>query len=509
MSWLFISSAAVSLITAIVLILSQIYLWQRKEYRWDRMRVGITSGELGNGVAGYVASGLVLLAGWLLHGDWLGLASMLLVSFELARRAAKKGIYRPVFTLKAGLCFVLVITAWLTIYVWVLVVNDDVAFRLAWLLLAVPLIVAGLIWPINIMSGWRKRQVIVRATNLRASLSSLKVIGVTGSYGKTTTKHFIGQLITEAMVTKEHRNSELVLAYDMLEQLSAKTRVYAAEMSAYAKGEIAFMAHMAAPQIGVVTNIGNQHLALFGSQTNILEAKWELVTALPPDGIAVLNADDELIRQKAASWPGRIVWFSLKKKADVYARDINITTLTMTFVLHIGQEMRATKVNLGSEAYLSSLVAAVAAVYAAGEKVAAIFDRVPLLKPYPRTMEVIQGKDGRIVIDDSYSANEKSVLNAVRHLGRFTGQDKRILLVPLIELGDQGNAVHGRIRQALLGAGAKVFVYGSAFHKELGFTVFNDPGIFANQSLANISEETVILLEGRVPNMVREKLGLK
>ena len=143
-----------------------------------------------------------------------------------------------------------------------------------------------------------------------------------------------------------------------------------------------------------------------------------------------------------------------------------------------------------------------------------IISRLKQLKPYPRTMEVVITKEGSTVIDDSYSANEHGVLAALDHLQRFSQPDKRIILVPLIELGREARAVHQRVGRALAESSATVYVYGNAYQKELtagagsrsNVHFITPPPELIKKATQNLSDNTVILLEGRIPEVVRKSL---
>lgn len=134
------------------------------------------------------------------------------------------------------------------------------------------------------------------------------------------------------------------------------------------------------------------------------------------------------------------------------------------------------------------------------------------------------GPSGSTIIDDSYSANEAGVIAAIKHLATFPQSDKRIILVPIIELGSEAAAVHQRISQALAKSGAKVFIYGNANRKALestytsapadyggigGINFFTNPQELIKQSSKNITADTVFLLEGRLPELVHQILTPK
>jgi len=523
-SSIFIVSTLLGLPTLLASILSQTELWQRKEYRADRLSAALTAPELSQSLLIYALALVLAVIGWsalalgsLRQPDIMGLASLSLLFCHHALRIKYRGLYRPQLTLKAILLLATV-TLITIAYMW------HSAFPLltpalhwATIVLLVPVFTIIGVNIVNLTVNWRKHQIINQAGILRQSLPNLTVVGITGSYGKTSTKHFLSQLLPPATVSQDHRNSEFSIAQDMLEQLNDKTQIYIVEMGAYRRGEIKELAKLTQPRLGLITAIGNQHLATFGSLTNIVKAKRELIEALPKDGVAILNADDnQLQKQRAALLGGRSlkhINYSIKHPADVFVDSAVVKARSIFCRLHIKDLSYDVEIPLAGEAALSNVVAAVAVAHTLGADNSQIISRLKQLKPYPRTMEVVITKEGSTVIDDSYSANEHGVLAALDHLQHFSQPDKRIILVPLIELGREAKAVHQRIGRALAASGATVYVYGGAYQKELAAAGSRNhvhfiahPPELIKKATQNLSDNTVILLEGRIPEVVRKNI---
>jgi UDP-N-acetylmuramoyl-tripeptide--D-alanyl-D-alanine ligase len=373
------------------------------------------------------------------------------------------------------------------------------------------------VWAVNIPASVRQRSIIRQASQYRAQLPRLTVVGITGSYGKTSAKHFLQQLLEgsgmRVVATKNHRNSELSVAQDMLEQLKTSTDVYVVEMGAYARGEIAALTALVRPRIGVITAIGNQHLALFGSKQNVTAAKWELIQGLPVGGIAVLNTDDPVIRGKSRADTHKSVRYSGTGRADVYASDIVVGPVSLSATLHIAPKEKKVVIPLASRGLLSSLLGALAAAHALGVASTHLFRQVEKVAALERTMQILAGPSGVSVLDDSYSANEAGVINALNHIRLFPQADKRVLLVPLIELGEDGPSVHERVGKTLATIPAKVYIYGTAYKqdflrglkqrtKHVGW--ITTPAELLSEATKDISTDTLFLLEGRIPDVVRK-----
>lgn len=518
-STIFIISTILGLPALIVSFLSQAEFWQRKEYRTDRVLATFRSPELIYAIRTYIVALIFVISGWvflsrgnLQTASITGLASLAITLLYYAKRATNQGIFRPRPTTKAMLLLLTTILL-TTAYMWLSSFPKLVpALHWATIILLAPIITTLSVYLINLATGWRKHQVINQAKRHRQKLTQLKVVGITGSYGKTSTKHFLSQLIPEAVVSKEHRNSEFPIAQDILEQLKPTSQTYIVEMGAYSQGEIKALSDLAQPHIGIITAIGNQHLATFGSLKKILQTKWELIEALPNNGIAILNADDEQLSN--ISSPSGRIYYSIKKPADIYVDNINIKAYTISCHLHIKEFISDVTIPLVGTAALSNVMAAVAAAHARGVNPDQIVSRLKNLTPYPSTMEVIITKGGSAVIDDSYSANEQGVLAAIKHLKQFPQPDQRIVLVPLIELGEQAGVVHQRIGGALAKSGATVYVYGTAHQKELissfknndKIHIITQPKDLMKQVTKNLTPQTILLLEGRIPEVVRKSI---
>lgn len=516
-----------ALSTSLGAIVGHIELWQRKEYRWDRVRALLHSPELSLRTLPLFSSGTLTLAlGWLALGafqlepaELFGWASLALFAAHYGYRTVRRGLIRPTMTQKA----ILNLCASTLVSFCLLIINRNSALALATIIFVLPFITATIVGLINIPVWIKKRAIINHAADKRRQLSNLIVVGITGSVGKTSTKHFLLQLIQAAgkniLASAERRNAELPVAQDMMARLTPETEIYIAEMGAYRRGEVAAVAKLTQPRIGILTVLGNQHLDLFGSRENIVAAKWELIASLPANGIAILNADDrtQVTQAKEYSPLCPILWYSIQKPADVWVEKTVIHPTSITTQLHIKTETADIKLPLASEALLQSVVAAIAATAALGIPLAKLLPTLMSLQPYPQTMEIKTSTPGVTVIDDSYSANEAGVLMALHHLQRFPQKNKIVVLVPLIELGKESVAAHQAIGATLAKSQAHVYIWGHgqvAALKAGARTIdpyfhmhhFTDPLKLAMQLKRHLTSDTVVLLEGRLPDVVRKAL---
>jgi UDP-N-acetylmuramoyl-tripeptide--D-alanyl-D-alanine ligase len=284
-------------------------------------------------------------------------------------------------------------------------------------------------------------------------LPDLTVVGLTGSSGKTTTKDYIGQLLSRlgpTVAPAGSLNNELGHPYTVL-RATPDTRFLVLEMGARGIGHIRHLAEVAPPRIGLVLNVGAAHIGEFGSVEATAKAKGELVEALPADGIAILNADDALVAAMAGRTTARVVRFGESAGADVRATDVSIDERGCASYLLAGRPVRLRVVGRHQ---VSNTLAAAAVALEAGmprDRVAAALGELGILSA--RRMDVYDRPDGVTVIDDSYNANPSSTAAALRALAAI-GRGRRTIAVLgyMAELGAferEGHADVGRLAAEL------------------------------------------------------------
>lgn len=284
------------------------------------------------------------------------------------------------------------------------------------------------------------------------------VVALTGSAGKTSTKDLIAQLLRRAaptVWTPGSLNNELGLPLTAL-RTEESTRFLVLEMGARGIGHIRHLAGLTPPLIGVVLNVGTAHLGEFGSREAIAAAKGELVEALPPageGGVAVLNADDPLVRAMAGRTRARVVLFGESAQADVRAADVRLTPDGRPeFLLTTPTGAAAVTLRLYGEHQVPNALAAAAVAHEAGMPAASIAEALSEAGPLSRwRMEVTERADGVTIVNDAYNANPESMRAALRALAAM-GQAARerggrtwAVLGEMAELGDAAFAEHDAI----------------------------------------------------------------
>jgi len=274
------------------------------------------------------------------------------------------------------------------------------------------------------------------ARNRRAARPKLKVIAITGSVGKTTTKELTAAVLATRyplLRNEGNLNSEIGLPLVLLE-LTQNHRRAVLEMGMWAPGEIALLCDIAKPDAGIITNVGPSHMERLGTIEAIADAKAELVEALPEDGVAVLNADDERVAAMAKRTNANVITYGLAPGADVRAEEIESRGLAgVRFTLVHGSERAPVYSRLPGRAMVHNALAAAAAAITDGlemNDIAAALSAAQI----PARLVAHKGRCGSLIIDDTYNASPASMRAALDLLGEVPGR-KYAVLGDMRELG--------------------------------------------------------------------------
>ncbi|TFC53598.1 MULTISPECIES: UDP-N-acetylmuramoyl-tripeptide--D-alanyl-D-alanine ligase [unclassified Cryobacterium] len=279
----------------------------------------------------------------------------------------------------------------------------------------------------------------------------LKIIGITGSNGKTTTKNLLRAILESVGPTVAARasfNNEVGAPLTMLE-VTGDTQFLVAEMGASAEGEIRRLVRMARPDIGIVLKVGLAHAGGFGGIEATVRTKSEMVTDLGPDDIAILNRDDDRVAGMAAVTAARVVWFGESDGATVRASAVHGSRTGTSFTLHLpGGESRPVSFRVLGEHHVMNALAAAAAADALGVPIDDIVTALESVTVAERwRMEVMGGQDDITVINDAYNASPDSMTAALKTLAQIRKSDGRSIAVlgEMSELGELSGEEHDRI----------------------------------------------------------------
>ncbi len=280
----------------------------------------------------------------------------------------------------------------------------------------------------------------------------LRITGITGSNGKTTTKNLLARILQDAGDTVAARasfNNEVGAPLTML-RVTAGTRFLVSEFGASAPGEIARLAGLVEPDIGVVLMVGMAHAGGFGGIEATVAAKSELVYAIRPGGIAVLNADDARVASMAAIATDRRVgvrWFGQTDAADVRASHIEVDAAGTRCTVTVDGTSLPLRLRVLGTHHISNALAAIAAATALGVPAADCVARLETVQLAERWRMQPLGSDRIRIINDAYNASPDSMAAALRTLAQITRPGERTVAVlgAMSELGEYAEDEHDRV----------------------------------------------------------------
>ena len=288
------------------------------------------------------------------------------------------------------------------------------------------------------------------ATHVRMQLPNVKVIGITGSQGKTTTKdllHHILESIGPTISPENSFNNELGAPLNLL-RCDEKTAFCIAELGARHLGDISNLASIVKPDIGIVLKVGNAHMSEFGSVENIAKAKGELIQSLASDGVAILGTYDEFTPKMADGFSGRVITFGEVGTADVRAADIEIREGCPHFDLVDGEGRVSVGMRLVGAHQISNALAAAAAAIALGVSNEHIATALSTAENRSKWRMELHELPGLLIINDAYNANPESMEAALFSLRLFAqerGGSAWAFLGKMHELGESSSQAHSRI----------------------------------------------------------------
>lgn len=361
------------------------------------------------------------------------------------------------------------------------------------------------------------------------------VINITGSVGKTSTKDFTKYILSSKyniLATRASRNNYRTLPTEVLcinhcntisdllsyapyiLKLIFKHVVYPKililEISTMRKkGGIRHFTNMTRPKIGVVTKIAPSHIEYFGSIEEIAKQKQILVEELPKEGVAILNYDDDYIRQMKNFTQARVLFFGLNSKADVWAEKVNVSENGLSFVLHYLKKVSLVTVSdIFNQIMVYSILASVACGLSLDIDWEEIIIGVKKLKTPKGRGNLIKIKDNNLIINDSYNSNPVSCMAALENL-KILGKNKYKIAVlgDMLELGDYTEKGHREVGKKAVEAANKIICVGKNSKyiideakknnfDEKNLEWFENSDRAASYLMKNITTNSIILVKG-------------
>ncbi|MEK7450949.1 MAG: UDP-N-acetylmuramoyl-tripeptide--D-alanyl-D-alanine ligase [Patescibacteria group bacterium] len=506
-------------------------LWQIKEYRLDRLLVHLQETVAGRNI---LLSSVSLLKNFAFlfyivlivkptfiniepsiitrYNIFIGI--LLLYSFgEVLVEIATRTIKRPILTLKIILIFLLTIAASFFLYFF-LSSSTNQFFSLLSVDKSLPFIVSLFVGLLALPSWIVKREVIKKATQKITNLKKLIRIGITGSYGKGSTKEYLAAILSQkfkVLKTFETVNTPIGIAKTINSGLTNDTQVFVAEMGAYKKGEIRQLCDIVQPKIGILTSVIEQHASLFGGLAKTKSAKYELIESLPKDGLALFNANNvntlELYKKAKTR---KILYFAdygnqEKINADIVANNIKMGKFDIGFDVSVNGKKKinfSVKVNLLGGYNAENILPAIFLGLELGMDKNEIQKGLSEIVPIKKTMQPFLSTNKTVIVDDTFNSNPQAVLAALSYMKIYKGK-KILVLSPIIELGKNARQIHYGLAKEIGKICDILFLTNMNFYEEMKKGIGQTCKVFIqtpheiSSYVEKLGENDIVLLEGK------------
>lgn len=406
--------------------------WEIKEYRFDRMKVHITETYQGkHWLVGFIPTLkwiLLVLCFVPLPFESIYLARFIIFLYTVEGSYNLYELFgnwkMPPLRIRVGAIGAITFVVLILVMSW----PWPIAFKLLIVDKAIGITVAFLVFLSNLVFSVHKENTLKRARVKISHYPDLRVVGITGSYGKTSTKEFIAQILA----TKHHivktlasQNSDIGIAERVLKADLNGVEIFVAEMAAYHPGEIASSCSLFGDKIkvGVLTGINEQHQSLFGSIETTEKSKYELIEAVHDKGVAIFNGENKRAREMS-KWS--------------HPHKLSCIVINKNHVKELPSQVH------GSH-FKENLALAAAAAQSFGMTAKEIKEGIKTIALPERTMDTVK-EGGVTIINDTFNANPDAVYAGLRFISRIHGK-KVLVLQPLIELGKYADEVHMKIAE--------------------------------------------------------------
>lgn len=354
------------------------------------------------------------------------------------------------------------------------------------------------------------------------SMDDLDTVGITGSFGKTSTKFIVDTILKEkyrVLKTPESYNTPMGISKVINSKLTNDYEIFIAEMGARYIGDIKEIAKLVHPKIGVITSIGPAHLETFKNIENIMKTKYELIEELPSDGIAIFNYDNKYLRKLADKTFKEKILYGLEnqEKLDIYATDIEVSELGSSFILKdkSGKEIKCTTKLLGKH-NIYNILAGASVAKTLGLTFEEIRRGIAKIEPIPHRLNIINPGTGVIVIDDTFNSNPVGVKAALEVLNQFKEGRKIIITPGMVELGDKEEESNREFGVRISTVCDYVILVGKnrtkPIYKGLKESGYNENNIIVVQNLDEATKEfqkivrpkDIVLFENDLPDNYEE-----
>lgn len=305
--------------------------------------------------------------------------------------------------------------------------------------LFLPLVVPFVHWVMKPIEALINKGYVLKAKKKLKNFPNLIKIGITGSYGKTSVKNFLSTILSEkynVCASPLNYNTPTGITKTVLDFLSIGHQVLIAEMGARKNGDIKELCEIIEPKYGIVTSVGEQHLATFRTVENVLSTKCELPNFLGKEGFCVVNLDDKMLKNAYKNFECGVNTASItEKSADVFATNI-VTNIDGTdFVLHVDNQIYKCHTSLLGKHNVLNILMCVPIALQLGLSVAEIVKGIEKIRSVEHRLFVIKEANDVIILDDAYNASIEGSKTALEVLSMFEGRRKIVVTPGLVELG--------------------------------------------------------------------------
>lgn len=452
-------------ITTIILLVTYLLIWalivrydvhmfQQNSYRVNRYlnwykqchAIPFTSIALGMGIVSLFASPVALCV-----ASVVAVAILAVLSFGTKQKTPLVYTMR----VKRLLFTSLLLTAAIIALVWWL--NPIYTITIAYAILMVPMVMLGANIINKPIEAYIARWYYNDAKRILQSMPHLTIIGITGSFGKTSTKHYLYRILSEkynVLMTPGNFNTTLGVVRTIREHLKPHHEIFIVEMGAKQTGDIKEICDLVHPTIGIVTAVGEMHLETFHTVENILHTKFELIEALPTDGMGVINLDSERIAGAKIHRHGHIVGYGVENtEADYRATQIQYSSRETRFCIDCRGDIReGYTTHLAGRGNILNLLAAIAVADKLAVSEALQKRAIRQIEQIEHRLNIRHTTGGVAIIDDAYNSNPsgaKMALEVLRQFERPQGARAIVVTPGFVELGERQEALNRELGEQI------------------------------------------------------------
>ena len=485
--------------------LKYLYVFQIKEYRFDRLFSQMREDGLVTFVINHIGRRPAVTTRNILIG---GISTVLfLVTNFLILLSVSQWIFHSDATCYGSLCM-----ANHTIQT---VGSPQELFTILVLFIASPL-TAFVTTSIGVMLteplAQQKRNAIIARAAAMAARSNTIFIGISGTYGKTTTKEYLFHILSQkyrVAKTDENMNTDVGVAMSILKNLKKDTEYFVAEVGAYKLGEVTRAASIFKPHHVIMMPFGNQHLDLYGSKDNLVTAESEILGVMRPNGIVYANADIPELEYIKTQTTGRLLTYSIQQKADVMAHTIETSEKGSSANVTYDHLAFGIETKLLGKHVIQNLLPAIAIAIHAGMTQDAIAQAIASLDHIPGKLSVHTGHNGAVILNDSSNSSVNGFVAALDTMRLFNKPKKYILSKGIIELGKAKKESYEKIIVQIDKDQLQLYTTDHLFKKlskSKNITIMRTEEQILSSIVSQIDDQSVVLLEGKFTKSFVKKL---